>query len=178
MPPIFLLTTLQEFILRHGNLANDSRLEVLELLKDAENQIIPLKTRRGRGHQMVPFFKWTSDRQRRRGSPMNTLMWLCFPYFSLEALRSVDLPDGSLDHPAMTLMQLYDSGSKKRQDTLSLHVSSNASNCLYVSQLWCLVVNQSESMHCAGVGFCLRFRLQLRLLIYRSFVHMLPIGRV
>lgn len=140
---------LQEFIFQHGNLANDTKTKVSKILKNAENQIIPLKTQQGRGRQMVPCFESSSDRELHGVSPRSTVMSLFFPYFSLETLRSVDLPEGSQDQPAMRLMQLYDSASKEGRDlqqAIALHDGSHGNICLHVSQLWCVVINQSKSV--------------------------------
>lgn len=141
----------------------------MELLEYVENQITPVETEKGKGRQMDPFVKCSFETARRRVSPSNILLWLCFPYFSLDRYQPRELPNGSLDHPARTLMQIYDSNQSKSRDlqqAVTKYDASNADKCLHVSQLWCLVINQSQLPH-------LQLIVPAKLIIYtRSHCHM------
>ncbi|KAF2669557.1 hypothetical protein BT63DRAFT_425258 [Microthyrium microscopicum] len=144
--------TFKEFVLEKAEITSAQTKDLLLLLSSIEDSITPIETQDGKGRQMEPLSKINISKSDRPASELDSLIWLCFPYFSFEAYSAVKLPDGSSDHPAQTLLQLYDSATSKSRDlkqVVTTMDSKNSGKCIHVSQLWCLVINHDLLITCS-----------------------------
>lgn len=88
------------------------------------------------------------SRERTQGSKSfgSSMLWICFPHFSLESCKAIKHVTNDLDHIDKTLMQSSAATpDKKRELRQAVSKHTKSEKCLFVSQLWCLVIDKGQN---------------------------------
>lgn len=96
---------------------------------------------------MGTWLKSSFDKPDQPTSTANAMLWICFPYLSFRRYKMTKRPGHASEHPNLTLMQSYEATSSKERDlqqAATRHTKSD--KCFFISQIWCLVLNQRKIM--------------------------------